>query len=98
MSDGMLLALYFDALLFVIASCLAMFRLYSWLNHNQIHRTNRARTCGTCAYCEQQKPTHPDGVCCRHAYQRNPMCVNDEAVRNIVQLDWRGCGESEERT
>ena len=95
MSDTMLAMLFSLAVAFVVAF---YFLVGEIADVARGARPRRARTCGTCAYCEQENRMHPDGYCCRHAYQRNPMCVNDGAVRHIVQLNWRGCGESEERT
>jgi hypothetical protein len=98
-SKAMLFVLYFDALIFVLVSCLALFRLYYWLDKNQIHHTNRARTCGTCAYCQEFVAADIHAAfCCRKSYTAHPGgSAAPNAVQPIVRLDWRGCGESEEK-
>ncbi len=99
MSDSMQFFLYFEVLVFFLVMCLAADRFQRWLKHNQIHRTNRARSCGTCAYCQEFVAADIHAAfCCRRAYTVHPGgSAAPNAVQPIVRLDWRGCGESEEK-
>jgi hypothetical protein len=61
------------------------------------HRPPRARTCGTCWYCDDaQQPglNAHEGFCCRKAYPLRDRKHSDATARPVVRLDWRGCGES----
>jgi hypothetical protein len=84
------------AVMFVAAFFTVAVLFADWLHDHRLRP--RARTCGTCAYCEPRL-SGPEGICCRSAYVSLRYPYDEKLLRRAaVQLDWRGCGESEERT
>jgi hypothetical protein len=78
----------------ILATMLAIWSIVDELR--KLQRPRRARTCGTCKYCE--------GICVRHTYPVRELVAGDEddrilrpTIRQVVRLEWEGCGESEER-
>ena len=72
------------------------------LKHALPPKIKRARTCGTCAFCGGISDTSRNGYCTRRPYPANPTYDSGNpnfptATRTLVELDWPGCGESEER-
>ena len=88
----------------MIGGFAAMFALgFAWgLSVLRKPKVVRARTCGTCSFCESGGMVgNTEGICAKRPY---PVALEKSdhgylypTVRPVVRLEWAGCGESEEK-